>query len=131
MADEPRKPCAVEDDGPPVSAFLFLEVLGSLERQHGPKLVSGPEGGFHPNLDAIRRHMGSAEALFRGLPSGPAEPGAGRAADLDRFAEVVGQIRRESNDFGSEAFPPHFWESCEEIEGYIAKAAEKLRAEGA
>jgi len=131
MADEPRKPCAVEDDGPPVSAFLFLEVLGSLERQHGPKLVTGPEGGWHPNLDGIREHLGRAEALFHGLPRGAARTGDERAADLEYLAGIVKRLRFEAHDFGSEAFPPHFWESCEEIEGYIAKAAEKLRAEGA
>lgn len=116
----------------PVTAAFFLAAFNALERGHGPKMVSGPDGGFHPNLDEIRKHLAHAEALFRGLPRDAARTNGERASDLDYFAGIVERLKREANDFGSEAFPPNFWESCEEIEGYLRKAADKLRqGEGA
>lgn len=114
-------------DDCPVTISFFTAALEVLGRQHGPKLAAGPDGGFHPNLDEIRKHLGCAEALFCGLPRDAARTGGEMASDLDYFAGIVERLKREAHDFGSEAFPPHFWESCEEIEGYLRKAADKLR----
>jgi hypothetical protein len=116
-------------DSTPVSMAFFLAALEALEREGEPKLVTGPEAGWHPNLDAIREHLGKAEALFRGLPRGPGRSGGERAVDLEYLAGIVKHLKFEAHDFGSEAFPPHFWDSCEEIEGYLRAAAAKSRAE--
>lgn len=111
--------------GPPVSLSLFIEALDALRRTNGPRLV-----GTDNAVDEIRKHLGHAEALYRTLPE---DPGAAdrRADDLADAAKRVEAIKREAHDYGLEAFPPNFWESCEIVEGALRAAADGLRAEPA
>lgn len=108
-------------DGPGVSLSLFIEILDALRRTNGPRLL-----GKNNEVDEIRKHLGHIEAIYRGLPDDPSEPSQ-RADDLEDSAKRVEAIKREAHDYGLEAFPRDFWESCEVVEEALQRAADDLR----
>lgn len=110
-------------DGPPVTLSFFCAALDALVATNGSRLL-----GEGDEVDEIRKHLGHVEALYRALPE---DPGARnpRADDLEDAAKRVAAIRREAHDYGLEAFPKNFWESCEVVESALRAAADQTRGE--
>jgi len=107
--------------GPPVSMSLFIEILDALRRTNGPRLL-----GKDNEVDEIRKHLGHIEVIYRTLPEDPSDSSQ-QADDLEESAKRVEHIKREAHDYGLEAFPKEFWESCELIEEALQSAADDLR----
>ena len=119
--DDPLDLDKLTGQGPPVSMTFFCGALDALCKAAGNRLL-----GKGNEADEIRRHLGEAEKIYRTLPEVKDTP-KDRADDLDRFADGVENIRREAHDFGLEAFPKEFWESCEEIERALRAEADRVR----
>lgn len=107
-------------DGPPVSLSLFIEMLDALRRTNGARMM-----GKGNEVDEIRKHLGHIEVIYRTLPE---DPSSSRGDALNDAAKMVESIKREAHDFGLEAFPKEFWESCEMIVGALRQAADDCEA---
>lgn len=110
-------------DGPPVSLSFFVAALDALIATNGSRLL-----GKGNEADEIRKHLGHIEAIYATLPEETPPPDE-RALELERAAKRVEAIRREAHDYGLEAFPKEFWESCEIVENALRAGADSLREE--
>lgn len=109
--------------GPPVSLPFFCGALEALGRANGNRSL-----GDGDEAEQIRGLLGRIEEIYRRLPEVAPPPGP-RAEEFERLADMVERMRVEAHDYGLEAFPAGFWDSCELIEATLRAAAEDARGQ--